>query len=55
MAASAVMAGSGNSGDLVRVVTEIVLAMAGDQDVSYLDDETFWRRDEREGDLQLQA
>ncbi|KAJ9151735.1 hypothetical protein NKR23_g2962 [Pleurostoma richardsiae] len=52
MAFSAVLAGSGNSGDLVRVVTEIVLAMVGDWDFSRLDDVTFWRNNERQLDLQ---
>lgn len=46
MAHSAVLAGEGNSGDLVRVVTSIVLAMIGDEawDFARLDVTWFWRR-----------
>ena len=42
MAASAVLAGSGNSGDVVRVVTDIALTL-WDGEVSALDETTFWR------------
>ncbi|KNG89355.1 hypothetical protein ANOM_002669 [Aspergillus nomiae NRRL 13137] len=42
MAASAVLAGSGNSGDVVRVVTDIALTL-WDGGVSALDETTFWR------------
>lgn len=55
MAASAVLAGKGNSGDLVRVVTEIVLAMVGDWSLSRLDDVVFWRRDEGERGLDVEG
>ena len=55
MAASAILAGRGNSGDLVRVVTEIVLAMVGDWSLSRLDDVTFWRRDEAERKLDVEG
>lgn len=44
MAASAVMAGKGNSGDAVRVVSDIVLTMLGNLDISALDEVSFWRR-----------
>ena len=46
MAASAILAGEGNSGDSVRVVTDIVAVLAGDPDLSKLDEVNFWRRDE---------
>lgn len=58
MAASAVLTGGGDSGDLVRVVTDIVLAMAQDWDLSQLDEVDFWRRPvQAQGDhgLELQA
>ncbi|KAI0842496.1 hypothetical protein F5Y06DRAFT_257770 [Hypoxylon sp. FL0890] len=44
MAASAILAGSGNSGDSVRVVTDIAAVYVGDWDVAQLDDVVFWRR-----------
>lgn len=44
MAASAVLAGQGNSGDLVRVVTDIVLATVGSWNHARLDNVRFWRR-----------
>ncbi|KAI1778028.1 hypothetical protein F4818DRAFT_438205 [Hypoxylon cercidicola] len=44
MAASAVLAGAGNSGDSVRVVTDIVSVYVGDWDVARLDEVVFWRR-----------
>jgi hypothetical protein len=47
MAASAVIAGVGNSGDSVRVVTDIVAVMTGDWDISRLDEVNFWRQEER--------
>ncbi|KAK7521204.1 uncharacterized protein IWZ02DRAFT_280877 [Phyllosticta citriasiana] len=43
MAAAAVVAGSGNSGDLVRVVTDVALALCGSSDQKDLDETTFWR------------
>ena len=52
MAAGAILAGSGNSGDLVRVVTEIVLAMVGDWGFPRLDNVRFWRNDQRHLDLE---
>ncbi|KAK3637741.1 hypothetical protein LTR22_018142 [Elasticomyces elasticus] len=51
MAASAVLAGSGSSGDLVRVVTDIVLVLGGDYNLAKLDDVNFWRRSDRSLDL----
>lgn len=51
MAASAILAGEGNSGDLVRVVTDTVLAMVGSADSAGLDEVNFWRRTERDLDL----
>jgi hypothetical protein len=42
MAASAVMAGQGNSGDVVRIVTEIAAVLSGGP-VSALDETRFWR------------
>lgn len=48
MAVSAIMAGEGNSGDLVRVVMDIVLAAVGDWDISRLDQVSFWRRSDRD-------
>ncbi|KAI1381045.1 hypothetical protein F4677DRAFT_209824 [Hypoxylon crocopeplum] len=43
MASSAVLAGSGNSGDSVRVVTDIVAVYVGDWDIARLDEVSFWR------------
>ncbi|CAJ2503274.1 Uu.00g106680.m01.CDS01 [Anthostomella pinea] len=57
MAASAVLAGSGNSGDSVRVVTDIVAVMIGDWDFAQLDEVCFWRRsaaEEGEGGTEAQ-
>ncbi|KAK4962400.1 hypothetical protein LTR10_000026 [Elasticomyces elasticus] len=51
MAASAVLAGSGESGDLVRVVTDIVLVLVDGWDLAKLDDVNFWRRTDRSLDL----
>ncbi|OTA70641.1 hypothetical protein K449DRAFT_380707 [Hypoxylon sp. EC38] len=44
MAASAVLAGAGNSGDSVRVVSDIAAVYVGDWDVGRLDEVEFWRR-----------
>lgn len=55
MAASAVLAGEGNSGDLVRVVTEVVLAIVGDWDMSRFDDVKFWTLPAGERKLDLQG
>ncbi|KAI1085264.1 hypothetical protein F5B20DRAFT_521594 [Whalleya microplaca] len=52
MAASAVLADRGNSGDSVRVVTDIVEVIVGGWDVAQLDEVNFWRRPEVELDLQ---
>ncbi|KAI1269410.1 hypothetical protein F5Y18DRAFT_97629 [Xylariaceae sp. FL1019] len=46
MAASAILAGNGNSGDSVRVVTDIVSVMIAGWDISSLDDVSFWRRND---------
>ncbi|KAI1207167.1 uncharacterized protein F4807DRAFT_189502 [Annulohypoxylon truncatum] len=46
MGSSAVLAGRGNSGDAVRVVTDVVAAYVGDWDVGRLDDVVFWRRED---------
>ncbi|XDG04556.1 hypothetical protein ABKA04_004171 [Annulohypoxylon sp. FPYF3050] len=46
MGSSAVLAGRGNSGDSVRVVTDIVAVYVGDWEVSKLDEVFFWRRDD---------
>ncbi|KAJ5609927.1 hypothetical protein N7528_009193 [Penicillium herquei] len=43
MASSAILAGQGNSGDAVRVVTDIALSL-WDGDVSALDETYFWRQ-----------
>ena len=43
MAATAVLAGSGNSGDSVRVVTDIVSVLVGEWDIERLDNVNFWR------------
>ena len=51
MAASAILAGEGNSGDSVRVVTDIVAVLAVDRDNTLgpdfprLDEVNFWRRE----------
>lgn len=43
MAASAVLAGEGNSGDLVRVVTDVVRVLAKNWTLEQLDEVVFWR------------
>lgn len=43
MAASAVLLGKGNSGDLVRVVTDIIHALVDDWSMDQLDEVSFWR------------
>ncbi|GAP85084.2 hypothetical protein SAMD00023353_2200120 [Rosellinia necatrix] len=47
MAASAILAGEGNSGDSVRVVTDIVATMTDGWDISRFDEVNFWRRKDR--------
>ncbi|CAJ2512092.1 Uu.00g077170.m01.CDS01 [Anthostomella pinea] len=54
MAASAVLASEGNSGDLVRVVTDIVMALVDGWDVAQLDEVTFWRNAAPDRTLDLQ-
>lgn len=49
MAAAAIQAGAGNSGDSVRVVTDIVSVLVGDWEVDQLDNVNFWRRDPQPG------
>lgn len=44
LAANSVLAGSGNSGDSVRVVTDAALLLL-DEDPSVLDETNFWRQD----------
>ncbi len=44
MAASAVLAGEGNSGVSVRVVTDLVTVLVGDPNLAKLDEVNFWRR-----------
>lgn len=44
MAVSAVMAGEGDSGDLVRVVTDVALLLVKDQSIAELDQTHFWRQ-----------
>ncbi|KAL5343125.1 hypothetical protein BJX70DRAFT_394139 [Aspergillus crustosus] len=46
LAAGAVLAGSGNSGDAVRIVTDAALIL-WDGDVSELDETSFWRSTDR--------
>ncbi|KAI0387092.1 hypothetical protein F5Y04DRAFT_76536 [Hypomontagnella monticulosa] len=46
MAASAVLAGQGNSGDSVRVVTDIAAVYVGNWEVARLDEVRFWRRED---------
>ena len=48
MAATAILAGAGNSGDSVRVVTDIVSLMVGEPDLERLDEVVFWRREPEE-------
>lgn len=45
MAAAAILAGAGNSGDSVRVVTDIVSVLVGEWDFEQLDAVRFWRLD----------
>lgn len=45
MAATAIQSGSGNSGDSVRVVTDIVAVLVGDWEVERLDAVNFWQRE----------
>lgn len=51
MAASAILAGCGNSGDLVRVVTGIVAVLVWEGTERGLDETGFWREEERTGRL----
>jgi hypothetical protein len=55
MVASAILAGSGNSGDLVRVVSDVVLVFAEDRGRSQLDTVWFWRLPEDKKTLDLDA
>jgi hypothetical protein len=49
------LAGNGNSGDLVRVVSDIVLVFAENQDRSQLDTVRFWRLPEDRRNLDVNA
>ena len=51
MAASAILAAGGNSGDSVRVVADIVLALVSEQNMAQLDQVNFWRKADRSLDL----
>lgn len=53
MAASAVLLGKGNSGDLVRVVTDIMLALVNDWSMDQLGEVRFWRLPDEEKELNL--
>jgi hypothetical protein len=55
MAASAILAGNGNSGDLVRVVSDIVLVFAEDRGRSHFDSTMFWRLPEYKKTLDVDA
>ncbi|KAF1818759.1 uncharacterized protein K489DRAFT_413567 [Dissoconium aciculare CBS 342.82] len=55
MAASAVLAGNGNSGDLVRVVSDIVLVLTEGWDRARLDTVKFWRLPEGKRSLDTDA
>jgi hypothetical protein len=55
MAASAVLAGNGNSGDLVRVVSDIVLVFAESRDHQQFDTVRFWRLPEEKRVLNVDA
>lgn len=55
MAASAVLLGKGNSGDLVRVVTDIMLARANEWTVEQLDEVHFWRLPDEEKSLTVEG
>ena len=50
MASSAILAGVGNSGDLVRVVTDVVLVLTGEAnwDIDQLDETNFWRQQQQQ-------
>ena len=43
MAASEVLLGKGSSGDLVRLVTDIILALLNEWSMDQLDKVRFWR------------
>lgn len=45
LAANSVLAGSGNSGDSVRVMTDIVLLLSGQAPGKKLDETQFWRKE----------
>ena len=45
MAASAILDGRGNSGDLVRVVVDVVLTATQHREPAQLDEVYFWRTD----------
>jgi hypothetical protein len=53
IAESAVLLGKGNSGDLVRVVTDIMLIMVSEWSMDQLDEVHFWRSPEEESELNL--
>jgi len=53
MAASAVLLGKGNSGDLVRVVTDITLALVDGWSMDQLDEVHFWRLPDEDKELNL--
>jgi hypothetical protein len=53
MAASAVLLGKGNSGDLVRVVTDIMLALVDEWGMDHLDEVHFWRLPDEEKELNM--
>jgi hypothetical protein len=55
MAASAILLGKGNSGDLVRVVTDIMLARANEWTVEQLDEVHFWRLPDEEKSLTVEG
>lgn len=50
MAANPVMAGSGNAGDSVRIVTDVALLLSGRENGEDLDETMFWRKDRHEMD-----
>ncbi|RAR13184.1 hypothetical protein DDE83_003440 [Stemphylium lycopersici] len=53
MAASAVLLGKGNSGDLGRVVTDIMRALVDDWSMDRLDETQFWRLADQDKELDL--
>jgi hypothetical protein len=53
MAASTVLLGKGNSGDLVRVVTDIMRALVDEWTMDQLDEMHFWRLPNKEMELNL--